>query len=307
MSKKKMCELADRCNKKNQKKPEEEQKQLTNDTDTNTNNKKKRKHKEVAIYGNYRNYYGYRIDRDLEEDPRLKVMKKEWFEGKDCLDIGCNSGVITISIARKFGCRSILGVDIDLARVEDAYRTLRKIVNSITRKLNTARAIPSKKEANGSKNDTTELASECQSEIINSDSVQGKSLFDIISFQEGDFVQSWRPPESTSYHAILCLSVSKWIHLNCGDDGLINLFSKVWRLLQPGGVFVLEPQPWTSYSKNRRVSETASVNYQNIQIGPEEFQDILLDKVGFRTVENLTHSLSGSKTGFERPILAFWK
>lgn len=29
------------------------------------------------------------------------------------------------------------------------------------------------------------------------------------------------------------LSVSKWIHLNWGDDGLIALFFKVWMLLQP--------------------------------------------------------------------------
>lgn len=38
------------------------------------------------------------VGQDLEEDPRLKVMKREWFEGKDCLDIGCNSGLVTISI-----------------------------------------------------------------------------------------------------------------------------------------------------------------------------------------------------------------
>ena len=33
----------------------------------------------------------FQIGQDLQEDPRLKVFKKEWFEGKECLDIGCNS------------------------------------------------------------------------------------------------------------------------------------------------------------------------------------------------------------------------
>lgn len=38
------------------------------------------------------------LGQGLDEDPRLRVLKKSWFEGKDCLDIGCNCGVITIQI-----------------------------------------------------------------------------------------------------------------------------------------------------------------------------------------------------------------
>lgn len=40
----------------------------------------------------------FQIDQGMDEDPRLKVFRKEWFEGKDCLDIGCNNGIITIQI-----------------------------------------------------------------------------------------------------------------------------------------------------------------------------------------------------------------
>ena len=31
----------------------------------------------------------------FEEDNRLSLMKREWFEGKDCLDIGCNTGPVS--------------------------------------------------------------------------------------------------------------------------------------------------------------------------------------------------------------------
>lgn len=38
---------------------------------------------------------------------------------------------------------------------------------------------------------------------------------------------------SSFFVGVCSLSVTKWIHLNWGDDGLITLFSKIWRLLNP--------------------------------------------------------------------------
>ena len=45
-------------------------------------------------YGNYDRYYGYRNQGASEKDPRLSLFRKEWFENKDCLDIGCNTGQV---------------------------------------------------------------------------------------------------------------------------------------------------------------------------------------------------------------------
>ena len=42
----------------------------------------------------------FQVGNDVEEDPRFKVLRKEWFEDKNCLDIGCNSGLITINIGK---------------------------------------------------------------------------------------------------------------------------------------------------------------------------------------------------------------
>lgn len=270
---------------------------------------KSKKRKQVFPYGNYKSYYGYRIGQDVDEDPRLKVFRKEWFEGKECLDVGCNNGIITIQIAHKFCCRSILGIDIDSDRVEDAHWNLRKSarLKSAGNKPAKASKLQEKDHADDSGNSVTVL-SNIETEGISKEhsSSDQIDLSTIVSFKRENFVQSRHPP-GKQYDTVLCLSVSKWIHLNWGDDGLITLFAEIWKLLRPGGILVLEPQPWKSYESNRNVSETTAANYRNIMIRPAQFQEILLDKIGFRTVEDVTSGLTDSKTGFNRPILVFRK
>jgi 7SK snRNA methylphosphate capping enzyme len=42
------------------------------------------------------------------------------------------------------------------------------------------------------------------------------------------------------------------VHLNWGDDGLMRLFQRCHDVLAPGGLLVLEPQPWKSYRQALR-------------------------------------------------------
>ncbi|KAF9662559.1 hypothetical protein SADUNF_Sadunf18G0066800 [Salix dunnii] len=345
-------------NDRNKKNPEENQKNNSQDQDQKnavkddkekkseekttkqevaSNNNNKRKHKIVFPFGNYRNYYGYRIN-EVDGDPRLKVFDRDWFQGKDCLDIGCNSGILTIQIARKFHCKSILGIDIDSGniyiqieiaklldflyiyiyiyiythtpdRVSDAYWHLRKFARTENVEKNSAKVarLEIKNEVNGAEHSAS--ASSVETKEDSSVSSKG-DLFDVVSFRQENFAQS-HCPSGKQYDTILwsslLLSVTKWIHLNWGDDGLITLFSKIWRLLHPGGILVLEPQPWQSYEKNRRVSEITAMNYRTIMFRPESFREILLDKIGFRRVEDITAGLSGSKAGFDRPIFVYHK
>jgi hypothetical protein len=48
-------------------------------------------------YGNYNRYYGYRNSGVNEVDPRLALLRKEWVADKDCLDIGCNTGQVSVT------------------------------------------------------------------------------------------------------------------------------------------------------------------------------------------------------------------
>ena len=91
--------------------------------------KKHEKKEKLFIYGNYNRYYGYR-NPNCSQDLRLKCLKNEWFEGKDVLDLGCNVGHITLTIARDFNPHVIMGIDIDTALIKAAKNNLRYYVQN---------------------------------------------------------------------------------------------------------------------------------------------------------------------------------
>ena len=79
--------------------------------------------------------------------------------------------------------------------------------------------------------------------------------FGNVYFTCQDFANSQHA--SQTLDNIMCLSVTKWVHLNQGDKGLKRLFAKVADALAPGGWFILEPQPWRSYKQARRKQVSA--------------------------------------------------
>mmetsp|Transcript_2207 Transcript_2207/g.3548 ORF Transcript_2207/g.3548 Transcript_2207/m.3548 type:complete len:187 (+) Transcript_2207:2-562(+) len=123
------------------------------------------------------------------------------------------------------------------------------------------------------------------------------------SFRKEDFVDD--PNFDCVYDAVICLSVTKWVHFNHGDPGVKKLFTKFYQCLSPGGKLILEWQEWASYKKKKSLSETFKKNVAAIKIRPDDFSDYLIKEVGFKEVKELEPP--GNNAGFQRPLMVFTK
>ncbi|XP_072114400.1 7SK snRNA methylphosphate capping enzyme-like isoform X1 [Mobula birostris] len=238
-------------------------------------------------YGNYTKYYGYR-NPDRGDDPRLAVLRADWFRGKDILDLGCNSGHLTLRIARDLRPARIVGVDIDGGLVHSARRNIRHYLSEEARA--PGRRFPVSLAKCKGPIAAPPVALDCQTVPgfpNNVTFVQGNYVL-----EKDELLETQRP----EYDVILCLSLTKWIHLNWGDDGLKRMFKRIYRHLRPGGIFILEPQPWSSYGKRRKLTETIYRNYYKIIFKPDQFTSYLLSpEVGFSSYELVGTPQSTSK------------
>lgn len=81
-------------------------------------------------------------------------------------------------------------------------------------------------------------------------------MYFVIIFQANYVLESDELLETVrpEFDIILCLSITKWVHLNWGDSGLKRFFRRIFYNLKPGGRFILEPQGWPSYNKRRKLT-----------------------------------------------------
>ncbi|CAB1350597.1 unnamed protein product [Coregonus sp. 'balchen'] len=97
----------------------------------NPQKKKNRfQHGNYSRYYGYHGYYGYRDGQvGRFQDPRLGLLRPDWFRGKTVLDIGCSTGHLTLAIARHFSPAHILGIDVDGRLVHAARQNIRHFLS----------------------------------------------------------------------------------------------------------------------------------------------------------------------------------
>ncbi|KAI6192288.1 RNA methyltransferase [Aphelenchoides bicaudatus] len=228
--------------------------------------KDKKKDKDRFRYGNFNQYYGARLESKFQRDPRLKFFNDEWFRDKSILDVGCNIGLVTILIAKEFGPRRILGMDIDSSLVGIARKNIRHYCDEEQKLAGKLIGPPKKGE--------TDVP---------------KTFPDNVWFIQGNYVldtDEMLEMVVPEYNVVLALSITKWIHLNWGDSGIKRFFKRIYLHLQPGGRFILESQAYETYKK-RAKNEEMRKNFNEIKLRPDDFNDFLLNTIGFREAVEL--------------------
>ncbi|KAL3658600.1 hypothetical protein V7S43_016484 [Phytophthora oleae] len=292
--------------------------------------------------GNFRSYYTYRLGQkhqgELGDDPRFTALDKSWFEGKRGVDIGCNSGEFTITIAKKLAPSYLLGVDVDPQLISRARGQLKDILRQeqLEKAFNEIKAVKSTAKSEGEAADSPADVSGAKETVGEDDSRKAEEGDAFANDMPLSF-KLWKPSMQAqaavpraigkasvgskfplnvifkrenivsdahagkNYDFITCFSVTKWIHLFHGDEGIKKVFTKIYELLAPGGRLILEPQPWKSYHKRKFTSEVTAANYPKIQLRPKDFPKHLTESVGFRTCE-LLEICQTSSNGFRRPV-----
>lgn len=205
-------------------------------------------------------YGNFQIDQ-WPAQSRLSCFRKEWFENRSILDIGCNVGFMTLSIALVFRPAKIVGLDIDQRLIDVAKKNL-----SICQQMSQEQKLRQRKQSIVSKSPVESkvfpvsmirMYGPSTAPSLNPDEASTSALgfCRSVIFKCENFVlendDDVKKMES-EYDTITALNVTKWVHLNFGDDGLRRFFKRVYVQLRPGGIFILDAQPWAMYKRDMK-------------------------------------------------------
>lgn len=272
--------------------------------------------------GNYQHYYVRRHERGGSgTDDRLPLIFRV-LEGYPrtyltVLDIGCNDGLLTMEVAKHGRCACMTGMDLDFSLIQRARKGIRHAALARQEELNTEKddrdpMVVSLRVVQGRLPARVEVENG-ETETGGEDEVEKAEVFPYnIMFRHENIAaeeQGRSSMEKDHYDIVLCLSVTKWVHVSDGDVGLRRLFSRIRDVLKPGGCLVLEPQLKPSYKLARQKGlARKEMNFsEELKMHPEKFSDYLLsEEGGFERMEML-RDLREKGQAFNRPMMAFYK
>ncbi|KAJ6616474.1 Bin3-domain-containing protein [Mycena sp. CBHHK59/15] len=260
----------------------------------------------VPIHGNYHGYYA---KRPSASDPRLELLPPHTFAGKRVLDVGCNEGWVSCEIAQSHAAAKVVGVDIDDVLVRAAWRRRRAAWSAQGPPPDeNVDAVPSsrkRKRVVDPVGETDYFPASCAHTLGPLPVPRSAPhLFPHnVAFRTADWVNETIPEDEDGYDVVLAFSITKWIHLNGGDNALRRFFARAAAVLPPGGQFAVEPQAWDTYRKAKRMDKRLRDTAQGLVLRPEDFPRVLAE-LGFGAPLRLG---SVGEGGFHRPVDLYTK
>ena len=243
-------------------------------------------------FGNRPDYF-HRRGTTLEGvDSRLLTIDKSYLEGKTVLDVGCHSGIVTLQIAKHFNARYVKGIDIDYTLINEAVmnwshedklavvaKEVSKKNEAVNKKLEILKAMPKNIRQMDS---GLEALLGKREEIPESKMDIEKDYPHNVSFEIANILDLDETREKHKYDTVVCFSLTKWVHLNYGDEGLKKMFQKIKMALAKGGLLILETQKFKSYNKKVKEFDRFKEIFPTINFHPEHFDHYLVHDLGFK-------------------------
>lgn len=279
-----------------------------------------------ATNGNFKNYYAIR--RDVLQNTSQKgtgigisdrrvqaittwINAHKMVGGTTCrkieryLDIGCNTGQCTFELAQhlKEQPKHIIAVDLDedLVRradvIAESYGYQQSHNVSAGRLLGSGRVGYSKWQPR-KRLRLEEPAEACVATIFACD-------WTYMTCIEEEVQSKLQVQNHQGYDLITALSITKWVQLAHADAGIRAFFARICNSLKPGGLFILEPQPFKSYKGLHKITKPESKERQNIaqmKVYPDDFPCLLTVELGLIGPFFIRHR---GQDGFMRDIQAY--
>ncbi|CAD7970407.1 unnamed protein product [Amoebophrya sp. A120] len=310
----------------------------------------------VFTFGNYETYYNYRTFDERVSRIAFELDKNFSFtlEGKNVLDIGCNSGNVTAGFAEYSKTGRVVGCDIDETLIAKACCKWLLHGDGGRRQggqedLHTAQSDWMYGSTPASWSTTTCSSSSYSNlffDVANFATEKGQIRFckekglqilkdqlhytrerpADVRIKDTQEVRLATPPHGkhqnhdavvrecapsppgpegvysgqqfVSFDVIVAFSITKWVHYQYGDAGIQRFFDQIYENLKPGGYFILEPQPWSSYKKKQHLTADIKQRVAEVKIHPGSFTRYLSGTMEVGLCESKING-AGAYGGFE--------
>ncbi|XP_045766803.1 probable RNA methyltransferase CG11342 [Maniola jurtina] len=174
-------------------------------------------------YGNFINYYSFHSSKNRTNNLDPKMFPTAVNDIIICLDVGCNTGELT----------------------KDMYLYLKNIYNDLSVKMLAIDIDPTLIERAKEGNDI------CDITFI---------TCDIVSDAGRKLVQDYKETQKKQmFDVIFCFSITMWIHINNGDEKLIELLNFLKGNTRS---LIIEPQPWKCYKNAQRRMKRSGKDFE---------------------------------------------